>query len=259
MTTSPGRLYVNCMTVSEMLNNYLLIPQADRLLNDSTNPFEDSRRVRGGPAWVRSDRFTINAETSDRAGAAPEPSVQSLLQAPMLRLLLEDRFQLKTHRDTEQVDMYSLTVAKGGLKIKPMEEGGCSPLDPAKNRPRDTPPGGKPWCVQGLGFAESDWTINGAGQPMSEFVVALSSVMGRHVIDKTGLSDRFSYSLRFAHDDTTPGELPPGMPSPFPPTDVPSGPSIFTVLEQQLGLKLAPDKGPREYLVIDSIQRPSEN
>jgi uncharacterized protein (TIGR03435 family) len=85
----------------------------------------------------------------------------------------------------------------------------------------------------------------------------LSLVTGRHVFDKTGVSGLFNYNLRFAHDDTTPGELPgtPGLPQ----SDVPAGPSIFTVLEEQLGMKLVSDKGPRGYLVIDSVQRPAEN
>jgi uncharacterized protein (TIGR03435 family) len=211
VVTSLGRLVVNCMSVSTMINIYLTVSDAERLLNDFSRLInDDHRRVRGGPAWVYSDRYTINAETSDHAAASPEPTVQSLLQGPMLRLLLEDRFQLKTHRDTEEVPMYSLTVAKGGLKIKPMEDGGCSLFDPAKNRPRDTPPRGKPWCIQGIGSAEprnmlSDWTINGAGQPLGSLAGALSIVMGRHVFDKTGISGVFSYSLRFAHDDTTPG------------------------------------------------------
>jgi uncharacterized protein (TIGR03435 family) len=177
----------------------------------------------------------------------------------MLRTLLEDRFQLKTHRDTKETAIYSLTVAKGGLKITPMEEGGCAPFDPTKNRPRDIPPGQKPWRIGGIAWAESDWTMNAAGQSMSNFAASLSMIMGRRVLDKTDLSGLFSYSLRFAHDDTTPGEFPPGMPSPFSQTDVPAGPSVFTVLEERLGLKLVPDKGSREDLVIDSVQRPTEN
>jgi uncharacterized protein (TIGR03435 family) len=255
------------MSVSSMINIYLTVSDTERLINDSSGLINDDlRRVRGGPAWVYSDRYTINAETSDRAAAPPTggPTPNTLLLGPMLRLLLEDRFQLRTHRETEEVPMYSLTVAKGGLKIKPMEEGGCSLFDPAKNRPRDTPPGGKPWCIQGIGSADSrnmlsDWTINGAGQPMSNLAGALSIVMGRHVFDKTGISGVFSYNLRFAHDDTTHGEFPPGLPSPSPQTDVPAGPSVFTVLEERLGLKLISDKGPRGFLVIDSIQRPTEN
>ena len=94
---------------------------------------------------------------------------------------------------------------------------------------------------------------------MSSLAGAPSIVMGQHVFDKTGISGLFSYSVRFAHDDTTPGEFPPGLPSPSPQADVPAGPSVFTVLEQQLGLKLVTEKGPREYLMIDSVQHPSEN
>jgi uncharacterized protein (TIGR03435 family) len=87
----------------------------------------------------------------------------------------------------------------------------------------------------------------------------LSTVTGRHVFDKTGINDLFILHLTFAHDDTTPGEFPEGAPSPFAQADVPTGPSIFTVLEQQLGLKLVPDKGPHGYLIVDHVERPSEN
>src|SRR5207248_2838033 len=89
----------------------------------------------------------------------------------------------------------------------------------------------------------TDWTIRRGGQPMSNLAAALSTVMSRHVFDKTGLSGVFNYNLRFAHDDATPGEFSPGI-SPFPQSDVPAGPSVFSVLEEQLGLKLIPDKGP---------------
>jgi uncharacterized protein (TIGR03435 family) len=252
------------MTLNQMINVYLVSSDAERLINDPSllpNDFSDGRRrVRGGPAWVYSDLYTINAETSDRAAGGPTgvPTPNALLQGPMLRLLLEDRFQLKTHRDIDETDMYSLTVAKGGPKIQPAEEGGCSPFDSLKNRPFDTPPGQKPWCLQSMGFAQSDWTIKGAGQPISNLVEMLTTVTGRKVFDKTGVSGLFNYNLRFAHDDTTPGEFPAGA-FRFPQSDVPAGPSIFTVLEQQLGLKLVPDKGPRGYLVIDHVERPSEN
>jgi uncharacterized protein (TIGR03435 family) len=83
--------------------------------------------------------------------------------------------------------------------------------------------------------------------------------MDRHVLDKTGIAALFNFNLVFAHDDTTPGNFPSGFPSPFTPSDSPAGPSIFTVLEQQLGLTLLPDTGPRGFIVIDSVERPSEN
>jgi uncharacterized protein (TIGR03435 family) len=181
------------MTVNEIINQSVFLFGADSLLNDSTGPMDSSRRVRGGPAWVKSDRYTIDAESGDPAATGPTEGLSvtptgRLFMGPMLRLLLKDRFQLKTHHETEEVPMYSLTIAKGGLKMKLMEEGGCAPFDPTKNRPRDTPPGDKPWCLQGIGFADpramqSDWTINGAGQPLSNLAGALSIVMGRHVFE----------------------------------------------------------------------------
>src|SRR5262249_3475270 len=101
--------------------------------------------------------------------------------------------------------------------------------------------------------------IDVAGQKLGGLAGALSGIMDLHVLDKTGVSDVYSYHLRFAHDDTTPGNAPPEILAAwFPHTDVPAGASVFTALEQ-LGLKLVKDKGQREYLVIDSVQRPSPN
>jgi uncharacterized protein (TIGR03435 family) len=78
----------------------------------------------------------------------------------------------------------------------------------------------------------------------------------RPVLDKTGVTGVFNYRLRFAHDDTAPGE--PMMRDHFPPSDLPAGPSVFTALEK-LGLRLVSDKGPQEHLVIDSVERPAAN
>jgi uncharacterized protein (TIGR03435 family) len=83
-------------------------------------------------------------------------------------------------------------------------------------------------------------------------------MLNRYVIDKTGITGIFNIHVEFARDESAPG--PPGVRPPgVEPSDTPPGPSIFTVLEQQLGLRLVPDKGPRGYIVIDSVQRPSEN
>jgi uncharacterized protein (TIGR03435 family) len=260
--TSPGRLFVNCMSVSEMINIFINNSPDDRLINDSSAPL-DRKRVRNGPAWIYSDRYTIDAETSDHAAGDPEnqPDQRRLLMGPMLGRLLEDRFQLKAHQATEELPMYSLTVAKGGLKIRPMEEGACIRRDLSKGVLVSElfPPGEKPLCLTHLGWEGSDWKLDSAGQPLSNMAGWLSTVTGRHVFDKTGINDLFILHLTFAHDDTTPGEFPEGAPSPFAQADVPTGPSIFTVLEQQLGLKLVPDKGPHGYLIVDHVERPSEN
>ena len=120
------------------------------------------------------------------------------------------------------------------------------------------PPGQKPLCVSNIGW-DGNWNLDAAGQSLSGFAEGLSVIMDRRVIDKTGITALFDFHLVFAHDENTPGTFPPGGSSPFTPTDTPPGASVFTVLEQQLGLKLVPDKGPRGYIVIDSVQRPSEN
>jgi bla regulator protein BlaR1 len=257
---SPGRISVTCMTVFQLINAYL--SNDDPLVNDSAGLF-DIKRVRGGPAWVHSARYTIEAETNDPVATGPTTigsPASKLLQGPMLRTLLEDRFQLKTHREIEEIPMYALTVAKGGFKLKPMEEGGCIPRDPTKGVlvSQMFPPGQKPLCVSHVSWDGPNWTIDAAGQSLDRLAGALSVTMDRHVLDKTGIAGLFNFHLAFAHDGDAPGNLPPDLPSPFTASDIPPGPSVFTVL-QQLGLKLAPVKGPRGYIVIDRVERPSEN
>lgn len=260
---SPGRINVTCMSVFMLMNTYVQFGNDDPLINDSASP-DDAKRIRGGPAWVYSDRYTIEAETNDPVATGPTKGstpASRLLMGSMLRALLEDRFQLKTHREVEEIPMYALTEAKGGLKLKPMEEGGCTPQDPTRGVlvSEMFPPGQKPLCIIHLGFNGPNWTIDAAGQSLGRLAAfALSETMDRHVIDKTGITALFNFHLVFAHDEDTPGNLPPGFPSPFSPSDIPPGPSVFTVLGQ-LGLKLGPVKGPRGYIVIDHVERPSEN
>ncbi len=95
---------------------------------------------------------------------------------------------------------------------------------------------------------------------MSHLAGALGGVVtDRLVLDKTGIAGLFSFHLVFAHDQNAPGRLPPGLRSPFTSSDGSAAPTLLTVLEQQLGLTLVPDVGPREYLVIDGVERPREN
>ena len=125
------------------------------------------------------------------------------------------------------------------------------------NIPMYTPilPSGKtPLCISWGHTSGPDWVIDAAGQRFSNLAGSLSGLLDRHVLDKTGVNDQFIYHLQFAHDETTPG---PAR-IVFPPTDIPPGPSIFTILDR-LGLKLEQATGPREYVVIDHIERPSEN
>ena len=163
--------------------------------------------------------------------------------------------------------MYNLTVAKGGLRLKPMEPGGCSAPDPAQGTPApkgilitgEWSPSGKMPCMIVLHADGPDWAIDAGGQTPGNLTGMLSKTLDHNVFDKTGIADLYTFHLRFAHDGSTPGNLPPAvMERMFSHTDVPSGPSIFTVLER-IGLKLEPTRGPRGHYVIDHVERPSEN
>ena len=260
---SPGRLRMQCLALDDIISFAYLDYQQGRLLNNTSGP-GNYAWLRNGPAWIHTDWYTIDAETEDPVANGPTGpgTVEAIgVMKQMLQVVLEDRFQLKMHRETEDVPMFNLTVAKGGLKMKPMEEGGCVPHDPTKgvNTGEMFPPGKTPMCTSWGHTNGPDWVIDAAGQHLSNLANSLSGLLDRHVFDKTGVNDLFIYHLQFAHDETTPGRFGPEMVNrAFPPTDIPSGPSVFSVLDG-LGLKLESTKGPSEYVVIDRLERPSEN
>jgi uncharacterized protein (TIGR03435 family) len=203
---------------------------------------------------MRSDKFTIEA----KAAGTPDDSV---MRGPMLRALLEDRFKLQVHRATEDAPMYALTVAKGGLKIKPMAPDGCVVYD-ASNPPdpRGALQGGKPTC-SGMTMAGGPgrmlWTIG--GETMQEFAHTLSAWTDRYVIDRTGVTDTFNIRLEYAPDEHTPGPDKRGPArTEFP---EPNAPSIFK-RSSSSSAKLEPTKGPQRRSssttsTADANSRPS--
>ena len=198
-------------------------------------------KIRGGPAWVHSlrDKYSIEAVA---AGATE----RTVLMGSMLRSLLEDRFHLQLHRDTEEVALYALTVAKGGFKLKPMKDGDCEDYDgPPPAGPPDlkTVNAAKPKCgsVMMLGSETTKWTFGGF--QISSLAGQLSHTLGMHVVDKTGITDKFVFRFEFKRD----------------PDALATEANVMTSLGDQLGLKLEKTKGPRGYLVIDAIERPSPN
>ena len=251
----PGQLYVNCMTVFELVNNSFSPP----LLNDFGGPFE-TKRVRGGPAWMYSDFYTIDAQTGDPAvtGLTNMPAFR-ITSGPMLLAVLEDRFKLRFHRETEEIPVYSLVIDSGGPKLQPAQPGECEPPDPDAGLRFPLPAGQKPYCTVHLGKNGGNWTVDTNGRSIGNFAGMLTHAVGdRPVLDKTGITGAFTFRLVFAHDATTPGDFPPGL-SPFKPADIPSAPALIDVLEEQLGLKLVPGTGPHEYIEIDSVERPGGN
>lgn len=236
-----GRLNINNMPLKE------IIVMAWRV-----QPYQ----VSGGPAWIDSVRYDITAKPDH----SPKEGEISL----MLQSLLADRFLLKFHRETKELPIYALVVADKNGKLGPQltesKEGSCTTFDPS--RPPPAPEPGKPPTLGCGGMMMGPDRVNAVGVPISQLVPVLSRMLGRTVVDKAGLTRKFDIKMQWTPDQSQamqgpPGGAPPGTPAP-PPVD-PNGPSIFTALQEQLGLKLESQKGPVELIVIDQVERPSEN
>ena len=216
----------------------LLILQAYRL---------QDFQVFGGPDWINSDRFDVEARAE--AGAViqtgpPDPSRPDTF-ALMLQSLLEERCQLNVHRETRDMPAYLLVVGKDGSKLKATVEGQAGPggLTPGSARTSGAPNNGV--------------AMSGSGMSVAGLARMLGQQLRRNVIDKTNLEGMFDFALTWTAQSTTPVLAPGG--ADLPPASDPSGPSIFTAIQEQLGLRLESARAPVEVLVIDSVQKPSEN
>jgi uncharacterized protein (TIGR03435 family) len=204
-------------------------------------------QVSGGPDWMNSAGYDLDA----KAEGTPSRSQIWL----MLQSLLEDRFKLKVHRETKELPVYALTAAKGGLKLsKPRGE--CVAIDAL---PLPLERGQQPPMRCGdlmVGAEKSMLFLRGKQITMAVLTKELSTILERPVIDRTGVAEKFDISVDFAWD-----EVVIGLPKPRQAGDStePAGPSIMVALQQQLGLKLESTKGLVEVLVIDHVERPSEN
>jgi uncharacterized protein (TIGR03435 family) len=117
----------------------------------------------------------------------------------------------------------------------------------------------KPACGHRIASHGPNWTVDGTGVSMKQVTQWLGgAILDRPVLDKTGIAGLYSYHLEFARDESAPGRLPEGV-GPKADPDIPAGPSLYAELEKKMGLRLVADKGPRGYLVIDGVERPTEN
>jgi uncharacterized protein (TIGR03435 family) len=184
----------------------------------------------------------------------------------MLQSLLEERFQLKIHRETRELPVYALVAARSGFKLPPPKDGACMEpapgADPEWAGGRMRPPGqGRPLapCGSIAIFLETGGArLQGGKVAMPELVRMLSMVLGRAVIDKTGFTGLFDVQLQFLPDETT-ATLPPPPPDPSGAPPDSRSPSIVTALPEQLGLRIESTKGPVEVIVVDHIEAPSSN
>jgi bla regulator protein BlaR1 len=206
-------------------------------------------QISGGPDWIKSDRYDIEAKAD---GDATRAQVLAMLQS-----LLEERFRLKSHRETRELPVYTLIAAKGGPKLPPPKEGGCVSPDPS------APPTESPLAPCGqirIRMGASGNRMQGGQVPMPELTRVLAMVMGRTVIDKTGLTGTFDIDMDFVSDLATAGL--PGRAGSADPTPSPAdsaAPNILVAIQEKLGLKLESSKGPVEVLVIDHVEKPTAN
>lgn len=185
----------------------------------------DQDRILGLPKWAQSESQMYSIEARMSGEDAPAYAKLSREdQFRMLQLVLTARFQMKAHTDAREIAAYDLLIAKGGPKLK-------------------EPTAGEPGSSS---FSAASGSVKWANAPLTNLKFLLGREVGKPVIDKTGLAGRYDFTLEFT-------------PVARAATDNTGRPSVFTALEEQLGLKLVPAKEPVDVLVIDSIEQPGEN
>jgi uncharacterized protein (TIGR03435 family) len=200
-------------------------------------------QVVGGPGWITSDRFDIVA----KAEGNPTPPEVSM----MIRSLLAERFGFVAHNEARELSIYALVLARNDKRLGPSlsastadcdqtaaggGRGGAAPPAPLR-------PGERPTC----GMRMLGGQMIAGGMPISQLATSLSPSVQRIVLDRTGLTGNYDFDLTWTPDRPVDG-----------PVD-PNGPSIFTALQEQLGLKLESGRGPVDVLVIDRVEPPTEN
>ncbi len=220
-------------------------------------------RVIGGPDWIDSTLYEINARASTPWQRSPDGPPRELFL--MIRSVLEERFKLETHMDTRELPVYELVLARADGTLGPQLKRPAIDCDaiiaavnagapPPQRQPTDPPP---------CGAMRGPARVIAGSIPMSTLANMLTFVMAdangpagqdgaRLVIDRTGLSGRFAFTLAW-----TPERMPEGTPPPGVPPIDPNGPSLVTALQEQLGLKLQPARHRMEVVVIDSVERPT--
>lgn len=179
------------------------------------------KQIVDGPDWVRTDRYDIE-------GKPDSPGESSLKQQQeMLQKLMADRFGLQIKREKRELSVFAIEVAKGGPKLK-------SAADP------DAEPD-----QEGEGHGTEQTQIY-TSATMKDFALGMNFFMDRPVVDQTGLTGKYDFRVRYTYDEVR--AIDPNAP-----------PGMFTAIQEQLGLKLQPVKAPVDVMVIDHVERPSEN
>jgi uncharacterized protein (TIGR03435 family) len=223
----PNRFEISAMTLKDVMAIAYNLGDADQ-------------QIVGGAGWIRSERFDIVAKEDEAVSARMRklaPEQQGNVTRLMMQRLLADRFGLKVHSETRALSTYSLALASGGPKLKKAVSDPHLPENIPASRIN----------VMGQGWLE------GHGCDMTLLTKMLGSrpeVDGRTVVDKTGLPGKYDFTLKWTPDSATDAGSATGPES---------LPSFFTALQEQLGLRLVSAKEQVEVIVVDDVDKPSEN
>jgi uncharacterized protein (TIGR03435 family) len=210
------------------------------LLTQSLQMNDD--QIIGEPSWTKTDRFYVDAKV-EGPDIVTLSKLDSRQRSGMLTQILTDRFKMKSHIETRELPIYTLVLAKGGPKLQDAIQPAVGPDSPC--------PGSGP------SFDVSRGSMALKNVKLQFFLPFLSEQLGRTIIDRTGLTGSYDFTLSWAPDEGTrdirgatyTGKLTPDQ----------SGPSVFTAIQEQLGLRLESGKGPVKVLVIDHIEKPAAN
>jgi len=204
-------------------------------------------QISGATGWMTTARYDVLANPESGQGPAElkglsdkkrEEATQKIRER--LQSLLADRFQLKTHKETKELPVYGLVVAKNGLKIEESKDGEDSPQNMNQSN------------------SNGKMFLTGKRIPLQFLTMGLSNTLGRPVIDQTGLTGNYDFKMEWALDLGGRGPDFAGEKTDAGAVD-PAGPSIFTAIQEQLGLRLESQKGPVEVIVIDRAEKASDN
>jgi uncharacterized protein (TIGR03435 family) len=198
-------------------------------------------QISGGPAWADSERFDVEGKAED------DPKTGYIQLRLMMQSFLEDRFHLRVHRETRVSSVYFLMTTKGGVKMNLSADQTSPDASGPSSSPADGPPRGS--VMMGPGMLMTN------AAPMSVLAKVLTPELERPVLDKTDLNGRFDIRLKWMREVQSVG----GAGGPDAAASAADLPSLFTVLREQLGLELKAARGPVEFLVIDSAEKPSPN
>ncbi|HLX00330.1 MAG TPA: TIGR03435 family protein [Candidatus Acidoferrales bacterium] len=222
----------------------------------SLAPRGEDGHVTGGPNWDNSDRYDVDAKMEPSVAEAlwklpPEQRFKAMQH--LMLAILKDRCQLSVHRDVKELPVFTLVIAKGGPKLKE-----ASPEELVLPAPDSDARGG--YVGPRLGWSRG--SIAGQATTIPRLVNLLQMLLGRTVIDNTGLTGSYDFTVQYTPDEmggAAPTASPTGAEDQSASIPGEIGPSLFTALQEQLGLKLQSGKGPVEIIVIDHVERPSPN